>query len=479
MNANVSPLTALEPRPRDDGFVIDVHPFSWNRVLLLAVGSVVAFHLAYGFPPLSFLIVVFLYGLFRLTALPSPRKAFYFGLVIGYAVYAPHLTFFWTIFGWPAVALWTVLAFWLGLFVALARVCRRRFGRLAVVLVPFVWTGLEYFRGELYFLRFSWLNVGHVFSSAPQILAVAHLGMYGVALILMTLVASLSLLPKTTSGILFGVCLIALGCFVNVPTRPPAGGNSAAVQVAGLQMEFPAESELLAALEEFAQKHPQVELVVLSEYSLQRPPSEEFKGWCRRYQRYLIVGGKDFVSDEKFYNTVFVVAPNGEVVFRQAKGVPVQFFADGLPAREQRLWNSPWGKIGFCICYDLSYRLVADRLVQFGAQAIVVPTADEMSWGEREHRLHARVAPTRAAEYATPIFRVSSSGISQLIDARGRVLATAPFPGQGAIIEGRLELGRPGHLPLDHWLAPLSVFVTAAIILWVSAKTLLGKISRL
>src|SRR6266480_2582239 len=380
MNANVSPLTVVEPHPRDDGLTIEVQPWSWKRALLLAVGSVVAFHLAYGFPPLSFLIVVFLYGLFQLAALPTPRKAFYFGLVIGYAVYAPHLTFFWTIFGWPAVALWTVLAFWLGLFVALARVCRRRLGRLSVVLVPFVWTGLEYFRGELYFLRFSWLNVGHVFSSAPQILAAAHLGMYGVPFILMTLVASLSLLPKTTSGILFGVCLITLGCFVNVPARPPAGGNSAAVavQVAGLQLEFPAESELLAALDEFAQKHPQVELVVLSEYSLQRPPTEEFKAWCRRYQRYLIVGGKDFVSDEKFYNTVFVVDPNGEVAFRQAKSVPVQFFADGLPAREQRLWNSPWGKIGFCICYDLSYRLVADRLVQLGAQAIVVPTADEM-----------------------------------------------------------------------------------------------------
>src|SRR5438094_5615386 len=167
MNAHVSPLTAVEPRLRDDGF--EVHPFSWKRVLLLAVGSVAAFHLAYGFPPLSFLVVVFLYCLFQLAALPTPRKAFYFGLAIGYAVYAPHLTFFWTIFGWPAVALWTVLAFWLGLFVALARVCRRKFGRLVVVLVRCVWTGLEYFRGELYFLRFSWLSAAHAFSYAPQI----------------------------------------------------------------------------------------------------------------------------------------------------------------------------------------------------------------------------------------------------------------------------------------------------------------------
>src|SRR5213079_2943118 len=139
---------------------------SWRRALLLAVGAVAAFHLAYTFPPLAFLIVVFLFFLFQLAASPTPRQAFYFGLTIGYTVYAPHLAFFWSIFGWPALALWTVLAFWLGLFVALARVCRRKFGRLAVVLVSFVWTGLEYFRGELYFLRFSWLSAGQAFSYA-------------------------------------------------------------------------------------------------------------------------------------------------------------------------------------------------------------------------------------------------------------------------------------------------------------------------
>src|SRR2546430_17453152 len=85
MNA---PLTAVEPRPRDEGFVIEVQPLSWKRALLLAVGSVAAFHLAYGFPSLSFLIVVFLYCLFQLAALPTPRKAFYFGVVIGYGLCA-------------------------------------------------------------------------------------------------------------------------------------------------------------------------------------------------------------------------------------------------------------------------------------------------------------------------------------------------------------------------------------------------------
>ena len=96
--------------------------------------------------------------------------------------------------------------------------------------------------------------------------------------------------------------------------------------------------------------------------------------------------------------------------------MPIQFFKDGLPAREQRLWDSPWGKIGLCICYDLSYARVTDRLVRLGAQAMIVPTMDVVDWGQREHELHARVAPIRSAEYGIPIFRVASSGISQWTD---------------------------------------------------------------
>src|SRR2546427_2185918 len=154
MNTTAHPSLAAEAPARANRPVAEIQAWSWKPALLLAVGAVAAFHLAYVFPSLSCLIVVYLYCLYRLAELPTPRKAFYFGLAIGYAVYAPHLTFFWSIFDWPAIALWSVLAFWLGLFIALGRLCRLKFGRLAVVLVPFVWTGLEYFRSEVYYLRF-------------------------------------------------------------------------------------------------------------------------------------------------------------------------------------------------------------------------------------------------------------------------------------------------------------------------------------
>ena len=454
-----SPLV-LEAHPPESKPMVEIQALSWKQALLLAAGAVASFHLAYAFPPLSFLIAVYLHCLIQLAALPTPRKAFYFGLTIGYVVYTPHLGFLWTIFGWPAVALWMVLPFWLGLFVTLARLCRRKFGRLAVVLVPFVWTG-------------------YAFSASPQVLSLTHLGVYGVGLALMLLAASLSLLTKTRAGILLGVYSVALGCFNNVPTKLPTAENSRAVRVAGLQMEFPAPLQVPAALETLLTRHPEAELVVLSEYTFDGPIPDPVKSWCRQHKKHLIAGGKEFLPGGDFYNTAFVVGPDGEIIFRQAKSVPIQFFKDGRAARERKLWESPWGKFGLCICYDLSYRRVTDDLIAQGAHAIIVPTMDVAEWGWYQHELHARVGPVRAAECGVPIFRVCSSGISQWMDRSGRVVGSAPFPGEAAMIAGTLELAEKGHLPLDHWLAPFSVLVTGAILFWLSVKTILGRFSRL
>ena len=161
-----------------------------------------------------------------------------------------------------------------------------------------------------------------------------------------------------------------------------------------------------------------------------------------------------------------MVGPDGDIVFRQVKAVPIQFFKDGLPAPEQKLWNSPWGKIGICVCYDLSYTRVTDRLVELGAEALIVPTMDVVDWGQAQHELHARIAPVRAAEYGLPIFRLASSGISQLVDRAGRVTATAPCPGDGAMLAGTLEMRGAGSRPLDRWLAPFATAVTAALMIW-------------
>jgi apolipoprotein N-acyltransferase len=241
------------------------------------------------------------------------------------------------------------------------------------------------------------------------------------------------------------------------------------INLVGIQLEFPSTNIIPKVLNQALAKHTNAQIFVLSEYTLDGPVPDALKDWCRENGRYLVIGGKDPVGTNNYYNTAFVVGTNGEIVFQQAKCTPIQFMRDGLPATNQAVWQSPWGKIGLCICYDLSYTRVTDGLIRQGAQLLIVPTMDVEEWGRHEHELHSRVAPVRAAEYGVPIFRLASSGISQAVTGGGQVVAKASVPGSGEILAAQLRLPRKGSLPVDRWLAPVCTGITAVILGWLLA----------
>ncbi len=440
--------------------------------LALAVACFQAAYTSIHHPAAGLLIFGYAYGLVKLTDQPNVRRAFYFGLAAGFLGYAPQLFFFWRIFSVASVALWLVLAFWIGLFTAIVCGCNRRWGKTkAAWLIPVVWTGIEYFRSELYFLKFSWLNVGYAFPNF-QIAPFVSFGMYGVGLILF-FAAIIIAFRKSFKRLQMQIACLTILFFIPLAwiLRLDSGlniyANSAKHQplsIVGVQMEFPAVGIIPRVLDMALAKNTNAQIFVLSEYTLDGSPPDALKDWCRDHARFLVVGGKNFVTNDIYYNTAFVIGTNGDIVFKQAKSVPIQFFHDGLPAPEQKIWNSPWGKIGICICYDLSYTRVTDELIRQGAQLIICPTMDVESWGEHQHELHARVAPVRAAEYGVPIFRVASSGISQAVTGGGYVVAQTTFGGVGEILSAQLRLPRQGLLPLDRWLAPACTGITGILL---------------
>ena len=451
------------------------NPMGFLRGLFFAALAVGAFHLAYFSTACSWCILVFLYCAFRLAELNTSRKAFWFGMSIGLIAYSPHLAFFWTIFDNAAIALWCIMSFWLGLFVLVGRACLFRFGPTAWALAaPFLWTGLEYFRSELYYLRFSWLIPGYAFSNTSLLSYWAGFGTYGIGFLLMAwaaYVASIFRLPNIAK-VLGGIALLTLS---TLPMWLPAHTIAEAkrINVTGVQLEFPPEGQVKAALDAALKKHPQTDLFVLSEYTFMGPVPEQIHKWCKTHSKWLVVGGEAPISPIQYYNSVFVIGPDGSNVFQQAKCVPVQFMKDGMPATKQSVWDSPWGKLGFGICYDASYTRVTDELIRQGAQALIFPTMDTEDWGAAEHELHGRIAPMRAAEYAVPVFRLCSSGISEFVGLDGHVISSAPFPGQGDMLTAEMKLASHGRMPLDRPLAELSVIVTAALTLFLIVDEIL------
>lgn len=429
-----------------------------------------SFHLTYEMPAAGFLIAVYVFAIVQLTRVARAATAFLLGCLAGCLIFGPQLAFLYGIFGPFSLMLWLVGGFWIGAFVLLGRAALVQCGsRMALLLLPAIWLACEYFRSELYWLRFSWLIPGYAFAGNGQPLPIRYVGVYGIGYLLALASVALWQVERKQAIVAGGLMLAALAgatYFVgdNVTPRDEAVGGPV---IAGVQLEFPREEQVVAALDEILRRYDNADLIVLSEYTFAGAVPDRVRAWCHDNRRYLIAGGKDVTGDSPrdFYNTAFVVDPNGEIVFKQAKSVPIQFFLDGHPAAEQQLWDSPWGKIGICICYDMSYSRVTDALVRQGARALIVPTMDVTSWGEPQHRLHGKVAPSRAAEYGIPIVRVCSSGISQLVDRTGHVRTSLAFPGQGEMFAEPLALGLPGSVPLDRILAWPAMIVTAGFVM--------------
>ena len=69
-----------------------------------------------------------------------------------------------------------------------------------------------------------------------------------------------------------GLAALVLGLLAVLPSRNRGDAAHTTIHMAGVQMEFPSEPDVLRALERTARLHPEAELIVLSEYTFDGPP---------------------------------------------------------------------------------------------------------------------------------------------------------------------------------------------------------------
>jgi apolipoprotein N-acyltransferase len=105
-------------------------------------------------------------------------------------------------------------------------------------------------------------------------------------------------------------------------------------------------------------------------------------------------------------------------------------FAPGPGAQSVAL-PGQWGKVGFQLCYEIIFSgEVVDRRNR--PDFIFNPSNDAWfgRWGPPQHLAQAQL---RAAEEGLPVIRSTPTGISALIDARGRLLHSLPWQTAGVI----------------------------------------------
>lgn len=159
----------------------------------------------------------------------------------------------------------------------------------------------------------------------------------------------------------------------------------------------------------------QADLIVLPEiftcaYESANFPNKAFDTDSKYYQsiqniaidtgKFLVAGSVPEKSNSNVYNTSFVFNPKGKQIARHRK---VHLFdidveggqqfkeSDTLTAGDEyTIFDTPFAKIGVIICYDIRFPEFSRKLVDKGAELIIVPAAFNMTTGPAHWELSFR-----------------------------------------------------------------------------------------
>ena len=181
-----------------------------------------------------------------------------------------------------------------------------------------------------------------------------------------------------------------------------------------------------------------------------RPYSEEQggEGWqamskaAKEFGIYLVGGSLPEREGDAIYNTAYVFDRAGRQIAKHRKAhlfdidvVGGQRFQESevlTPGNQITVFDTEFGKMGLCICFDFRFQELAKAMGDQGAQIIVVPAAFNMTTGPAHWELMFRqravdnqlftlgAAPARNEEE-----EYVSYGNSILVDPWGTVLARA------------------------------------------------------
>lgn len=173
---------------------------------------------------------------------------------------------------------------------------------------------------------------------------------------------------------------------------------------------------------------------------------EGAEGWtvlsqtARELQIYLVGGSMPELSDGKVYNTSYVFDRQGRQIAKHRKAHLFDIDVEGgqrfqesavlSPGDRITVFETEFGTIGLCICFDFRFQELAKAMADRGAQLIVVPAAFNMTTGPahwellfRQRAVDNQVFTLGAAPARNEAEEYVSYANSILADPWGTVLA--------------------------------------------------------
>jgi apolipoprotein N-acyltransferase len=414
----------------------------------------------------------------------SPDTAGTTGVLMGFVFYRIGLAWLLGIHGLLGAITILVLSVWMALASQCARHIMTRLSSASMIWVlPFVFTGQEILRCEgLAQFRFPFLALGYSQSPNHAVAQIASIGgVYSITflVVLVNAVIAHAVIHhdrRSVGWLLATIAMVGSLTMIVSASRHPVANP---VNVACVQAENARNRDWLA-LTRRALEHPsRPRYVVLPEHTIAdyaRPTHPLVRGLAdlaRSYHACICVGAHTPAapgSSCDYDNVSMLIGPDGTIVGKQAKFVPLPFFNDGAPARTQSTFVTPSGTAGTYVCYDGLFTDIPRRTIDLGAQMLLVPNMDPQRWSAQERWQHAGMAPLRCIELRRCAVRANSAGVSQIIDTTGRVVAQrTDVEGPGILVgtvdpnHERTWFVRGGHL-LARVLGVMYLIVVVAML---------------
>ncbi len=372
-----------------------------------------------------------------------------------------------------AVLGWVVMSAILGLTWALAGWATARVAsRWQLVLLPLSLAAMEVLQGYPPW-GFPWNPVAAAAAAWPWLLApLPVVGSAGLSLLLLGLGAGLDGLAarglRRCGASLAGLAVAGLALASALAPAPRPAGE--AVKVAALQpnvpLEFRWDTENLARIEDNVWELSTLAAtagaawVVWPESAVPRQVERDaqhrarIEAFARRHGVWLTVGSIGVSpSGGEYFNSIFTASPAGLLPYRFDKlhlvpfgeyipvvgRVPflrplVREVGSFTPGHNPLPVPGPAGPTGLAVCYEVAFSRLAVAQVLRGATVLTTITNDGWYGDSAAPRQHLALAVLRAAETRRYMVRAANTGISAIIDPRGRVVERLGFGERGLVL---------------------------------------------